>query len=256
MFPSSSNLRLASRKRRFAAFVIDHFLFTVILVSFIFLVIGTDFTNKEDTAKSAISILASASVGILIYLFKDCIKGNSPGKWMLGIAVRDEHDPHHIPAYYKLFLRNVFLLIRPLEAIILASSNEKKRLGDKATNAIVVQQNKKPKLLPIISIIVVTFISFFTFIIFFIAGALKNSDSYKISIAEIEQNKAIIEETGGIVEYGMFPSGSISTRNGEGEADLKISVKGKLKDVKVRVNLTKSAEENWKVVNIEYHPEN
>lgn len=54
----------------------------------------------------------------------------------------------------------------------------------------------------------------------------------------------------------MFPSGSISTRNGEDEADLKISVKGKLKDVKVHVNLTKSAEENWKVVNIEYHPEN
>lgn len=111
-------------------------------------------------------------------------------------------------------------------------------------------------MLPIISIIVITFISFFTFIIFFIAGALKNSDSFKISIAEIEQNKAIIEETGGIVEYGMFPSGSISTTNGEGEADLKISVKEKLKDVKVRVNLTKSAEENWKVVNIEYHPEN
>ena len=110
------------------------------------------------------------------------------------------------------------------------------------------------KLLIIIAIILTFFISFFAFILLFTAAVLKNSDSYNISIAEIEQNSSIIEETGGIEDYGMFPGGTIRTQNGAGEAQLKITVLGKEHDVKVNVNLTKSPEEDWKIINLEYYP--
>ena len=254
MLPTSADFKLASRKRRFAAFVIDHFLFPFVLVSIIFLVIGTGFTNEKQTLKLAISIITSGSIGVLIYLSKDSIRGTSPGKWMMGITVKSEHDHSKTPAYYKLFLRNIFLLIWPVEAIVLATNDEKRRLGDKAAKAVVIQHNKKPKLLAIIAIILTFFISFFAFILLFTAAVLKNSDSYNISIAEIEQNLSIIEETGGIEDYGMFPGGTIRTQNGAGEAQLKITVLGKEHDVKVNVNLTKSPKEDWKIINLEYYP--
>mgnify|MGYP006201143741 FL=1 len=71
-----------------------------------------------------------------------------------------------------------------------------------------------------------------------------------MSVKEIEQNKEIINETGGIIGYGMLPSGNVSVVNGYGEAQFEIKVLGNKKDLNVTVYLVKEREGQWKLVEI------
>ena len=236
---------LSSRKRRIAAFIIDHFVFSFLLVGIIFLFLGTNFIDENNFEKITSVMLPSMFVGFIIYFAKDSIKGISPGKWIMGIMVRDENHPNEIPSFGRLLLRNLFLIIWPIEFIVLAASQDKKRLGDKSANAIVVKNPNKPSKLPRILALVGIGIVFMSFTILFTGTAMKNSNAYKVAIAEIEKNEDIISETGGIKGYGMMPTGNVNISNGYGEAQMEISVLGNEKDIDVVVYLTKQPDGDW-----------
>jgi uncharacterized RDD family membrane protein YckC len=241
---------LSSRKRRIAAFLIDHFTFTFLIVGIVFLSLGTDFMDENNFYNLTSKMLLTMLIGFLIYFAKDSIKGISPGKWVMGIMVRDENNPNEVPSFGKLFVRNLFLIIWPVEFIVLASSQEKKRLGDKTVKAIVVKNPNKPTKLPRILALFGIGIAFFTFTFLFAGSAMKNSDAYKVAISEIEQNKEILSEIGGIKDYGMMPTGNVNISNGYGEAQLNIKVIGNDKDLNVGVYLTKEPNGEWKLIEL------
>ncbi len=243
--------QIASRKRRIAAFIIDHFIMTSLIVSLAFIALGSNFIDEDNPSKFIVTLFLIMIPGMLLYFSKDSIKGNSIGKWAMGIMVRDEKDPNKIPSYGRLLLRNVLLIIWLVEFIVLAASNDKRRLGDKSANTIVVKNPNKPSKLPRILIIVGAAISF-GFLLFFIVGnSMKNSEAYKVSVAEIEKNEQIISETGGIKGYGMIPTGSINSANGYGQAQLEIKVLGNKQDINVSVYLEKEPNENWKIIEMQ-----
>jgi uncharacterized RDD family membrane protein YckC len=241
---------LSSRKRRIAAFIIDHFTMTFLIVGFVFLSLGTDFMDENNFSNLLTKMLPTLLVGFLLYCAKDSIKGVSPGKWVMGIMVRNENSPSGVPSFGKLFIRNLFLIIWPIEFIVLASSQDKKRLGDKVAKAIVVKNPNKPTKLPRILALVGIGIAFFTFTFLFAGSALKSSDVYKVAISEIEQNEEIISEIDGIKGYGMMPTGSVNISNGYGEAQLEIKVIGNEKDINVGVYLTKEPNGKWKLIEL------
>lgn len=240
-----NNYALSSRKRRIVAFIIDHFVFSFLLVGIIFLFLGTNFIDENNFEKITSVMLPSMFVGFIIYFAKDTFNGISPGKWIMGIMVRDENHPNEIPSFGRLLLRNLFLLIWPIEFIVLAASQDKKRLGDKSANAIVVKNPNKPSKLPRILALVGIGIVFMSFTILFTGTAMKNSNAYKVAIAEIEKNEDIISETGGIKGYGMMPTGNVNISNGYGEAQMEIAVLGNEKDIDVVVYLTKQPDGDW-----------
>lgn len=240
--------QIASRKRRIAAFLVDHFVMTFLIVSITFLALGPDYLNEPDFSKITAVMLTTLLLGFALYFGKDSIKGISIGKWIFGIMVRDEDNPDVVPSIGKLFIRNVFLIIWPVEFIVLASSNEKKRLGDNIAKTRVVKNPNKPGKVPRILALVGAGLIFITFLVIFIGSVMKNSDAYKVAVENIEQNERIIEETGGITGYGMMPSGSINITNGFGEAQLSITVLGNKKDVNVGVYLTKQPNEDWQLI--------
>ncbi|WP_407557234.1 RDD family protein [Winogradskyella sp. 4-2091] len=245
---AENQYQLASRKRRIAAFLVDHFVMTFLIVSITFLALGPDYLNEPDFSKITAVMLTTLLLGFAVYFGKDSIKGISIGKWIFGIMVRDEDNPEVVPSIGKLFFRNIFIIIWPVEFIVLATSNEKKRLGDKVAKTIVVKNPKKPAKLPRILTLVGAGLIFITFMILFVGAAMKNSDAYKVAVENIEQNERIIEETGGIKGYGMMPSGSINITNGFGEAQLSITVLGNENDVNVGVYLTKQPNGDWQLI--------
>ncbi|NRD20202.1 RDD family protein [Winogradskyella eckloniae] len=243
-----TDFQLSSRKRRIAAFLVDHFVMTFLIVSITFLALGPDYLNEPDFSKITAIMLTTFLIGFAIYFGKDSINGISIGKWIFGIMVRDEDNPEIVPSIGKLFFRNIFLIIGPVEFIMLASSNEKKRLGDKIAKTIVVKNPNTPsKTLRILALVGAGLV-FITFMILFVGAAMKNSDAYQVAVKNIEQNERIIEDTGGITGYGMMPSGSINITNGFGEAQLSITVLGNKKDVKVGVYLTKQPNDDWQLI--------
>lgn len=241
---------LSSRKRRIAAFLIDHFIMTFLIVAIVFLSLGTSYMDEPDFFNTAIRMLPAMVFGMFLYFSKDSIKGISVGKWIMGIMIRDENNPTQIPSFGRLFSRNLSFVIFPIECIVLAISEEKKRLGDKTAKTIVVKNPNKPAKLPGILTLAGVGIAFFIFIFLFVGSAMKNSDAYKLAIEEIEKNEEILLETGGIKGYGTMPTGSIHTSNGSGEAQLEIKVLGNERDLNIGVYLIKEPNGEWELIEL------
>jgi uncharacterized RDD family membrane protein YckC len=245
-----SVLKKASRKRRIAAFMIDHVILTCVMVTLTFLILGTDYMegNREP---DPLAMLIAMLPGMLLYFAKDCFRGMSLGKWVRGIVVRDANDFQVTPSVFRLFLRNVFIVISPIEFIVLAASNEKQRIGDQVAKTAVLSNPKKAAKAPRIVVLVVTGILLFCMIILLTSGVLKNSDAYKVAIKHIESDREVISETGGITGYGTIPNGSIEVSNGYGKANFHIDVKGQARDIEVGIYLTKEPDGEWQVVRME-----
>ncbi|HQX04759.1 MAG TPA: RDD family protein [Flavobacterium sp.] len=242
----------SSRKRRIAAFMIDHLVMTFLMVSIVFIVLGPNFMDENNPSKMMTTMLFVMIPGFILYFAKDSLKGISVGKWIMGIMVRDENDQNEIPSFGRLFLRNLFIIIWPIEFIVLATNEQKKRLGDKVAKTVVVKNpNKSVKNHRIFALIGVG-IAFFVFVFFTVGNAMKNSDAYKVATKEIEQNKDLINETGGIKGYGIFPNGNIrKSTNGQGQAQLEIKVLGNTKDITVSVYLEKEPNGQWKLIEMQ-----
>ena len=247
MTEQTTELLKSSRKRRIVAFLIDHFVMTFLMVSMVFIA-HPNFMN--EMSEMGTTMLPIMIFGMVLYFAKDSIKGISVGKWIMGVMVRDENNQNEIPSLGRLFLRNLFVVIFPIEFIVLATSEQKKRLGDIVAKTVVVKNPNKPAKFPRILALVGVGVVFFVFSLLAGGSAMKNSDAYKIAVTEIEKNEQILTETGGIKGYGMTPAGSINITNGFGQAQLEIKVLGNKSDLKVRVYLKKEPNGEWELVEI------
>jgi uncharacterized RDD family membrane protein YckC len=77
---------------------------------------------------------------MIMYLFKDIFKGKSIGKRILRLAVRDSFNDQVVPTNFKLLLRNVTIIIWPIEAILVLFTN--KRIGDFISKTQVIKDKK------------------------------------------------------------------------------------------------------------------
>lgn len=241
----------SSRKRRIAAFIIDHFVMTFLMVSIVFIALGPNFMDENNPSKMMTTMLFVMIPGFILYFAKDSLKGISVGKWIMGIMVRDENDQNENPSFGRLFLRNLFIIIWPVEFIVLATNDQKKRLGDKVSKTVVVKNPNKPTKLPRILALIGVGVVFFVFVFFFAGSAMKNSEAYKVAISEIEKNEEILSGTGGIKGYGMMPTGNVSISNGQGQAQLEIKVLGNKKDLNVSVYLEKEPNGQWEIIEMQ-----
>lgn|GEM_PF-3334083 len=80
----------SSRRRRFAAFAIDHYIITFLMLSIVFIAAGEDFVNENNPDKMFTVMMLVMIPWLFLYFAKDSLKGISIGKWMMGIKVRDE----------------------------------------------------------------------------------------------------------------------------------------------------------------------
>lgn len=244
----TTDLKLASRLTRLFAFLIDHLSLTLVIVLPLLLLLTND--DTPDNTDIFFLFPVFIIVSMLFYFCKDFIKGASLGKWLLGLTVREQKNLDSTPSLMNLFLRNLTIVIWPVELIVLLVDKNKRRLGDKLGKTVVVQ-SQKVSVLKIILIILLGFI-LFTFIIFAtVMYVIKSSDAYQISESFIEQNEEIKQKTGGVSGFGFLPSGTINITDESGESFLTLKVKGKVKDIVVDIYLTKQPGSKWIVK--EYH---
>jgi hypothetical protein len=234
-------LERGSVLRRTGAFLFDHF-----LASLLGIIAGVISSGGLPTPGDG-SMTVALSVTFVFFFCRDFVKGVSPGRWVAGIMVRDYDDPSLVPSLPKLFLRNVFHVLWPVEALSMLLDSEFRRLGDKAANSVVMLNPRRAKvglrIIPVI-LLIIGFI-FFTFFFTFIA--IKSSEAYKVSEAYIRASPYAVEKTGGVKSFGAFPAGSIRISNGYGEARLVLHVIGRKSDAVAVVELLKDYGGDWKV---------
>lgn len=245
------SIERAGLVRRAVAFYIDAFIVTMLVFIPMYRSITQIETNADFISAVNNSILYSI-IALVILAIKDCFKGTSLGKWMLGIRVVDV-ESGKIPSVSKSIVRNIFIVIWPVEFFALLFSKDKRRIGDKIANTIVVRERNKSSIKRVL-IIILTVIIFLSSFIFLIGSLLKSDQSYQTAIEYIERNEDLLNVTKGIKGYGLMPMGSIEVTNGYGQAGLTISVKGNEKDVKVYIYLEKKPGSDWIVKGFEFDP--
>ncbi|RPF50368.1 RDD family protein [Aquisalibacillus elongatus] len=243
-----TELKLASRKSRVFAFIIDHFIISfIVVVPFTFFLINEGLNNNLVFRGFWIGLF----VAFVLYSFKDSYKGASIGKSIIGIGVRDEENKDEVPSKTRLFLRNLILIIWPVELIVFAVNKDKQRIGDNLANSVVVQVRKLSlwkTIVVVFFIVILTFMLFISSIVLF----MKNSEAYNTAITYIENDEYIIRETGGIEGYGYLPTGNIQIADGFGESKFAINIKGEDHDLYVEIYLTKKPQQDWVVEDMYY----
>lgn len=82
------------------------------------------------------------------------------------------------------------------------------------------------------------------------AATLKTTEPYQVAEAAVDRDPGVLEQTGGVVGHGRFPSGQITMRKDGGSARFDVRVLGAKKDMDVLVRLQKPLDGPWKVVEI------
>ena len=238
----------ASFKYRAFAFMTDFFVITLILVVPFILFTFRHMENNPEIMFMAFPVFMIT--GFFAACFKDIFKGQSLGKFIFGIAVRDSDDETKIPPATKLFVRNVFSFLWPIELIVLLIS--KRKLGDKIAGTDVYLIRKKPRMLIVIVTAIVVFMMFAGSLFFVIISIFRNHPSYHTALNYIETNPRIIELVGDVEGFGFFPTGSIHISGGHGQADFTIRVDGSEGTVRVHVRLIREPLRDWEVISFYY----
>jgi len=123
----NGELKKASFEKRLGAFIIDHIILSLISTAVFFLYCFKNINQNAENFFSAFPIYMV--IVIFIYCFKDIVGGASLGKRIIGLTVRSNNDSKIKPSVFKLFFRNVFSFVWPVELITLLCS--KRKFGDR-----------------------------------------------------------------------------------------------------------------------------
>lgn len=227
--------------RRIAAFFIDYAVILVIIT------VPALFTGNGFSGAFNIYILSA----FILEVFKDIFHGRSPGKRLMGLKVIISGNVESVPSAPKLLLRNLLLLIWPVEAILALRDRYGKRLGDRVAKTEVIGLFRYNKLRTAITVVLAVIVLFCTLFVF-VTQSIKSDPAYSAATSYIENSLEIKDAVGNIKGFGFFISGSIETFNGNGEADLKIPVYGTERDITVEIMLTKEPSSDWNVESISY----
>lgn len=125
-------LTKASIATRGIALLTDCFLYFI--VSILIITIKISFSNKLEMfplLRGFFSAFSSSTpIFYILLVFKDVFSGVSIGKRWVKVAVRCSADSKSIPSIWSLVLRNVFLIVWPIEYLIMIKNKENRRLGD------------------------------------------------------------------------------------------------------------------------------
>ena len=140
----STPIEAASILRRLAAFSID---FAVIYLIAVTLVQPTSLFTGGRSLLDAINLhhpLAIAGIFLLYFSLPEAIFGQTPGKALLGVVVKDMEGGR--VGIWAAFLRNMFKLndiLLVVEACVLLSTQGRRRLGDFAAGTTVAKKIKQ-----------------------------------------------------------------------------------------------------------------
>ncbi|PWV97349.1 RDD family protein [Paenibacillus cellulosilyticus] len=130
------------RSQRIAAFLIDHIIFSIFSGIIFLILIWDSFFSPTDNNMNKPFELFYLFIGLILilYFFKDIVQGRSIGKRLVGISIIDKANINKVPNRFKLFVRNITILIWPIEAIILVITGN--RLGDYIVNSTVIKKSE------------------------------------------------------------------------------------------------------------------
>lgn len=248
---------IASRKRRIIAVLIDFWLIgyvTSLSIYTVFFVIKTPWDT--EFIQGVISLHSAMGLtGLFIFLCKDTYKGLSVGKLLMGI--RTVKTSGKKLDFFSALLRNLSLLVWPIEALAIIINSKKRRLGDYlAATKVKRDLNISGSHRALAAFLIMGFYWFtpslpnidftghdFNDISQYI---IKHSEAYEVAEQSIYEQPAIEKLIGPINEIKIGNTSAIETHNDEGHAHLILVAVGDNAELPVEVKLKRS-EGKWQL---------
>ena len=190
---------ICSPLRRIFSFFIDIFF----LVLFFRFVLFTLFTQPHWDIEFDIgkNILFSSLVVLFLFLGKDAFGGRSLGKIFFAIVIRNVTSDFSKPSQRHLFLRNISLLLFPLELFFLLQDKYSRRLGDRwAGTFVLLDKEKTSKKDPVrwLTLRVLLSIFLITLLIsgYFVVAPIQVKRSYAYLATEVLENVSVQKKFG------------------------------------------------------------
>lgn len=129
-----TQFRDATISERVYAFAIDHF---VVMGIFLTLTISLVYNFLQLSGKHILYMIVIV-VG-LYSVVRDIPGGRSPGKNSLNMFIVNIYEEHKLPNKMQLIVRNIAIILLPLDVILFLISHNKRRIGDRLTKTKVVK---------------------------------------------------------------------------------------------------------------------
>jgi len=125
-------MKKASFDQRLGAFFLDYIIISFASFSiYIFVFVVPQIIFGLGETNLAIYSIVFMVLVFLVYAFRDVVGGQSVGKRIVGIGVRSISDNYSAPPASKLFLRQIFSFVWFIEFLVLITSKDKRKIGDK-----------------------------------------------------------------------------------------------------------------------------
>ncbi len=242
--------KFAGRVGRMISVLFDSTFFSLVGLVACFGYLGPGFTNLavgEVTASEKAPFIIILLVTLLAFLLKDIIRGISPGAFILGIMVRKHDDIKKTPFFIGLLIRNILLMLGPIEFMAILISSERRRIGDLVASSAVYKNPFRANFVIRLMFPILFFGLFYSTLVGYIQVSFLNSNAYQTALKHIESNPKVLKQTGTIIRFGKSVSGRMTNETGSEYAEFNITVVGKHKTINVIAELVVKESEKWKV---------
>lgn len=252
MKPSPSKYKIASHGKRLLALIID-LAIIILLINTLTQLQNPDHWDLILPSSDTSKLFSFYGLLFAILICKDLIKGCSPGKFIFGIITRPLNDLSQPPSPLSTLLRNLSLIIFPIEGILLLVDSHGRRIGDRWQQTAVIENSRAPR--PIVRLMAANTIFFVAFFSFFLLQPwmFKKTAAYQTAIAFIEQSPKVFEEIGTIQDFEA-PELNLNIQQSEGSAEIRVKAVGQKQTTLISVHLTlvNTPKRSWKAEQITF----
>jgi hypothetical protein len=215
--------------------------------------LGADWDLRLATSVAALFPPWWIAAVVLLFVFKD-IGGASPGKWVMGIAVRRADDPHRGSGPFRAVLRNLALLLLPAEVYLVFRDPYWRRLGDRWAGTVVVVRKPEFPLIQRAFGLSILFLGFILVALLVTPWNLRRSAAYRVAYQAATAHPPLARDLGAPVTLDRTPAMELSLEHRR--ARLVFDAKGARGRAEVRVHLLlpEGTGSVWAVSSIDVEP--
>jgi Flp pilus assembly protein TadD len=182
----------------------------------------------------------------LLYLLKDVFRGQSLGKYIMGIAISKARNEHLPPSVRQVVVRNLLLFWMPFELGVWLTRRGKGRLGDQATKTWVIAKagNLKIRIGALVGLVLVGVLLF----VGIVSSALGLGEARAIAIATVVSAPDLQKVLGDDLQVQEFASPSVLMTHGNGTASFFLTATGTKGKTNVTVLLVRAPGEPWRAL--------
>lgn len=237
---------LAPHHLRLFALIVDYLLIITLLKLFDQLALGEHW-DLQPVMEDAPPLSPWWVAGLaLLVICKDVFHGRSVGKWLVGIAVTAPPELTRAPGLKQSILRNLTLLILPVDALFLFLDTHGRRLGDRLAGTVVVIPAIVPNLMRRLTVMAILFLAVMLASFLATPWNMRRSAAYQIAYREAAQHPRVIQAVGEPAHPDSSPNFKLVLDARGGEAELIFEVEGPkgLREVQVMLRL-EQAPRRW-----------